>query len=68
MKVQLKPGEPVKFNGKRVVATEALPVVLSGEAADLEPLVDAGIAAEVDDKTATAILAAAKKAATQPQK
>jgi len=68
MKVQLKPGEPVKFNGKRVVATEAQPVVLSGDEADLQPLVDADIAAEVDDKTAAAITAAAKKAANQPQK
>lgn len=68
MKVQLKPGEPVKFNGKRVVATELVPVVLSGDETALQALVDADIAAEVDEKTATAILAAAKKAATQPQK
>lgn len=68
MQVQLKPGEPVKFKGKVVVATESVPVVLSTTGDELQPLVDAGLAVEVDDKTATAIKAAAKKAATQTEK
>ena len=54
MKVQLKPGEPVKFKGKVVVATEGKPVILSGEEDALAPLVAAGIATEV------------KEAATKP--
>ena len=31
MKIQLKPGEPVKYKGARLVATESEPVFLTGE-------------------------------------
>lgn len=68
MQVQLKPDEPVKFNGKRVMATEAIPVVLSAAGDELQSLVDAGLAVEVDDKTAAATKAAAKKASTDSKK
>lgn len=68
MQVQLKPGEPVKFKGKVVVATDNVPVVLSTTGDVLQPLIDAGLAVEIDDKTATAIKAAAKKAANQTEK
>lgn len=49
MKVQLKPGEPVKFKGERHLATEKEAVVLEGTVRELRPLVDAGIAAEVKE-------------------
>ena len=49
MKVQLKPGEPVKFKGKVVVATEGKPVTLTGDEDALAPLVAAGIATEVKE-------------------
>lgn len=52
MKVQLKPGEPVKFKGKVVAATEDKPVVLSGDEDVLAPLVAAGIATEVKEQPA----------------
>ncbi len=49
MKVQLKPGEPVKFNGERLMSTEEAPVVLDGTVKQLRPLVEAGIATEVKE-------------------
>lgn len=51
MKVQLKPGEPVKFNGERVVGTEDNPAFLTGNEKELRPLVQAGIATEVKEAT-----------------
>lgn len=47
MKVQLKPGQPVKFNGKRECATEDKTVFLVGDEKALRPLVEQGIAIEV---------------------
>lgn len=53
MKVQLKPNEPVKFKGKRVVGTEDNPAFLVGDEETLRPLIERGLATEVKAEAAT---------------